>query len=344
MRDGWPIGSIAREAWRNVTAPRSRLALLLPVALIYGMALPSFATLETDALHATLAAQESAGRGVMVFQAADRDSPVVITRSSCEALADRPGVTRAGILKDGADASFLQLGDHIPVQEASTSLFPQLRGGRALIGAALWKGGGTVSLITANGRTLNAQAMRDQPAGIDTNSAVVVALDPGVASASACIVVLDLFERPTTRAASLAAALGVRGGPVGVQQPFSEASDVLTDFCARPGTLVPLGGALVTGCAAGLIGRSRKSELAVYRLVGSSRAAVGALICLEHLIIAGIAATSVAFTTVVMRDSIVDATAQAMWGVAGAAAWSAVALVLMIDLPLRDPLGMAKDR
>jgi hypothetical protein len=45
-----------------------------------------------------------------------------------------------------------------------------------------------------------------------------------------------------------------------------------------------------------------------------------------------------------MRDSIVDATAQAMWGVAGAAAWSAVALVLTIDLPLRDPLGMAKDR
>ncbi|MDN4616167.1 hypothetical protein P5G50_17095 [Leifsonia sp. F6_8S_P_1B] len=344
MREGWSVGSMAREAWRNATGPRSRLALLIPLALVYGMALPWFATLETKALHSALAAQASAGRGVLVFQAADRDSPVAISRASCEALVDRPGVTRAGILREATSASFLQLGDEVPVQEASTSLFPQLRDGRALIGAALWKSGGTVSLITAEGRSVAAQAMHDQPAGIDTNSAVVVALDPSVASAAACIVVLDLFQRPNSRAVSLASALHVQGGPIGVHQTFSEASDVLADFRKRPGTLLPLGGALVAGCAAGLTGRSRRSELAVYRLVGSSRNAVGALVCLEQLIIAGIAATSVAFTTVTMRGSIVDATAQTMLGVAGAAVWSAVALALMIDLPLRDPLGMAKDR
>jgi hypothetical protein len=343
--DRWRLTHLVREAHRNVLNPHSRPALLLFLAVIFGVGGIGYAAAESHALTDQLTAEQAAGRNIISFGALDPNQPVLIGRASCDHLTEIPGVTRAGLVRLDSSQAFLQLGTNVPVMAASQTLFPALGDGVVLVGSALRPAAATdFTLATADGTLLRAQVNDTEPTGLNSNSAVVVPLTPTATSSSTCIAVLDQRADASTLTPILTARLHITGGQVLAQAANTPATDPIKAYLARPGQYLPLILGLVGGLATGLVNRSRSSELAAYRMSGTSRRSSALLLGLETTLIAGVAATAALAAILTLQDRIQAPLATALSALAGAAAWWLTGLLTTIDIPFRNAISLAKDR
>lgn len=343
--DRWRLTHLVREVARNVLNARSRPALLLFLAVIFGVGGIGYAAAESHALANQLAAEQAAGRNIISFGALDPNEPVLIDRASCDQLTEIAGVTRAGLVQLATSRDFLQLGTNVPVLAASQTLFPALRDGVVLVGSALRPPAATdFTLATTEGTLMQARVNHAEPTGLNSNSVVVVPLTPGTTSTSACIAVLDQRADASLLTPILTARLHTAGGQIVAQPANSPAIDPVKAYLSRPGQYVPLILGLVGGLATGLVNRSRTSELAAYRLSGTSARSSALLLGLETALIAGVTATSAVAAILALHDRIQTPLATACIALAGAATWWLTGILATIDIPFRNAISLAKDR
>ncbi len=343
MSDGWRLRHLAREAVRNVLGQGARMAPMVLLAVLLGAGAVAFAAVEAATLRTDLSDLAWRGRGVATYASASQGQPVEITRASCDSLATQPGVLAAGLLTDPVERSIRPGGIDIVTRRASPALLPQLSHTDALIGAAIIDRTGTF-LTRIDQSLLQAQTTVEQREGLGASHSVFLALGPENTSGPFCLAVLD----PLVDAAAIApvhlAALDAAGGRLTATEALQATSDPVDVFLTRPSRFLPLLLGLL-GAIATVIGyRLRTSELAVYRLSGTSRASMLQLLGLEVLTVTGVAATSAAAAALALRAHLLDPGTAVLWGLAMAGTWALVTIVATADLALRRPTDLAKDR
>jgi len=345
QRDRWPFSLLAREATKNLFSRSSRLLPVLLFAIAGGLGQTIFLAGEAQSFRAQLSTLALSGRNVIEFASPDQSSPSKIERSSCEHLATEPGVERAGLIMDSRRATFLQFGPAVPIELASASLFPELHTYPVVVGKALTTSRGPIDVadpdMTGVTRGVVGQAA---PRGLDTDSAIVYALGPDIQMGSRCVAILSPESQATTMARLLQGELRTSGGAVVSHVLLQLPVDPVVAFLDRPERFAPLLFGLVGGVLGGLINRLRASELATYRLAGTSPRSLLVLLAVEQGLIAGALFSSATLASIGLFRYSLDVWLPILWSIASGALWMTSCALLSATVALRDPAVLAKDR
>lgn len=342
----WRAGYLAREATINVFGPKARMLPLVALAVLAGVASSTFIAVEAITLETASEQLAQNGMGIVVYGAANPDSPVVIDRASCEALADEPGIQRAGLVVDSETADLTPIGRDLPTMRASLTLFPLLAHADVVIGSAFRTATDDELWVTHDGAdhgTLAVVAPRE-PDALGSNAAILLPLRPTDATGPQCVVVFEAFADTGRGASAYSAQLSTAGNAVIGVESLPNAVDPAVAYLERPGRFLPLLLGLMGAIAAGIFGRLRASEIAVYRLSGSSSSSVLALVTLESMFVAGVALASAVATAGALSPWYLDVSVAMLAGLVLAGTWAVGAIVMSVDLAIRRPTDLAKDR
>ncbi|QDB80566.1 hypothetical protein FE251_15210 [Georgenia wutianyii] len=127
-------------------------------------------------------------------------------------------------------------------------------------------------------------------------------------------------------------------------QLLTATSDPALNYLERLSRWLPLLLGLLGAIATAIVTRLRSSELAVYRMSGTSPTSLMTLLTLETLLIAGIAALSAATAPLALPAHYIDPAVPVLWGIGLAGTWAVVTLAMSLDLAVRHPSDLAKDR
>ena len=343
-RTEWRPGSLTREAVLNVYSPRSRTFSVILLAALLGSSAAVFASFEAQNFVDRLTRLEAKGSNVVYFQSSSRKTAVTISRSSCELLAKRRGVARAGLLMDEGTRDIPELGTRVSIFTGSTTLFPELSSGDGVLGAGL------VDTVQDRRISLGENDLRSvrvgvrQPEGIPTNNALVLPLEARSVSAPICIVVLDRYEEPRTAVSVLSPQLEAQGGALTARVQLAQTSAPLTDWTNRPGQYFTLVLGLMGGLCSSLLVWTRSSEIAAYRLSGTSRKSLGQLLTFEALLTAGTFGTSVALAAQVLQPELISLAEALFWALGGAATWMLTSAVGVIRSVSAKAASLARER
>jgi hypothetical protein len=278
----------------------------------------------------------------VVLGAANRDAPVAIDRRSCELLADRPDVERAGLLVEEGRFDLPTLGSNVLVLAVSTGLAPALSRYDAVVGSALGLSAGPHRLSGGAG-VLDAVVDGSAIPTTGMSSAVTVALPSTVTSGDQCVVELSSHASAAAVSAELTAALSSAGGALAARPALRESVDVLSAHAHRAERILPMVVGGLGGLFVAVINALRSSAFAAYRLSGTRRAELLTLVWLEDALLAGLYACGGVAATVVLLGLTVEARAGVLWIGVGALTWVAVG-TLGWAAAGRNPIRMAKDR
>ncbi len=342
--DGWRLGLLAREALKNVVDARARLMPVLVFAVAAGLGGALFAAYDANMLRHQLATDALRGRNVVEFTAANPKQAIEISRSSCEGLTRLPGVIRAGQLAIVGTINLPQIGADLPIAGASQQLFPALGSYDFLIGSALRGRTSSFELLLPSGEFGRADSSPAQPAGIDVDSDVVTLLPPRVSSSPNCYVVFSQFADAQNEALVASARLRVTGGSVGATRFFVDASNPIAAYHNRATRFLPWLLGFVGGLITGVLTRSRIGELAAYRLSGTSTRSLWVLMLFEQLTLAGAFVASALLGALIVSKYFYSALPFGANILLAASTWIIVAVATSIDIALRAPTSLAKDR
>ncbi|WP_133241704.1 hypothetical protein [Microbacterium sp. Gd 4-13] len=343
MADSWRFADLTREAMRNVFGRSARLLPALALAGVLGGGAVGVLTLEQSALNAQIAALTSQGRGVVFIGGASPDRPASISRNSCEALTEDPRVERAGIIVDAGRADATPFAVDAPARRASTTLFPELGEVDVLVGDTLASQQGPFRTLVYD-QPFDAIVAPPSREGTGSAFTLTFPLLPADTSASRCAVLLDPFATASELTSDLIAQLEVTGNTVSGQEVLAAASDPVDSYLGRLGRFAPMAFGALGGFATALITRTRTSELAVYRLSGTSTTSLLTLLLLENLLLAGTAAAVSGAAALLLLPQLYDPATAAVGGFALAGCWALVATIASVDIPFRRPTDLAKDR
>jgi len=343
-RDGWRSGLLVREAVRNVFGRGSRMLAVVALAVLAGAGSSAFVALETRTVRQEIQDLAADGRNVLVFAAVSDDAPARIERASCEALAGQHGILSAGILEPAGEIDVMPVGTRLPAQRASTTLFPELAGADLLVGRSLSDRAARPFVVRAGQDLATAVHAGSHPEDLGTGASITLPPRPGDATAEQCVVILDAFSDVDTALPAVAAQLKVTRNPISGTELLSATNDPVTDYLQRPGRWLPLLLGLLGAVATAITIRLRASEIAVYRMSGTSPVSVMTLLTLETLLITGTAALSAAAASLALAPRYLDPAVPMLWGLALAGTWTVAALAAALDLAVRRPSDLAKDR
>lgn len=354
--DSWRLSALLREAERNVLSWRSRMVVLIALAVLVGAGSAVFSTYEARSLNAQIEALRTQGRGVVVYTSLDSTNPVQISRASCEGLARIPGVERAGSVDygfqgEGATQSVFdavtrdvpQIGPDTQLLRVSTTLLPKLRDHQTLTGSAIARAQGSTRILV-EGTSVETTTLESQPAGLSVNSALILPLDAGTVATDKCIVVLDARTTAASAMDSLGSRLRTSGGEMTRAEELNSPIDPVTIFQGRATRFLPLLLAAVGALIAGVLNLLRSSELAAYRMSGTSARSLGVMLLFEQLLVCGLGAVSATAALWVLRNDLVSFASSLSWAVAGFCLWVVIAGILSVPVLLRRPNRLAKDR
>lgn len=337
----WRPDALAREGVLNALFAGARTWLILAFALLAGSGQVVLHALEWRQLHAHIEAAEAAGRDVIVVTG-DPEAPPAIDVAGCEALSELPGVRAAGVLVPQSRTWIDQAGAALLTLQASPTLVPELAAAEAALGSAIPSAPGT--LITGLGdgpRRFVAAALR--PAGIAINSALVVPRPTAMVHTSECVIELDRFARRAAMTPLLIASLTTDGQPL-VVRAASQPVDPAEAYATRPGRFAPLAIGLV-GALLGLVTlRARGSEVAAYRLSGTSVGDTYRILLVEQATYAGILCGGATLAALLLAPQLGSPAAAIAWGGASALTWMLLFAVGGWPVAARDPISLAKDR
>lgn len=345
MRDGWRVADLAREALRNTVGRSARLLPAVALAVVLGSGTAAFVALETASLQDELDDLAERGRGVVSYMQANPDQPALVSRASCEALAGAPGVEAAGAVVPGGSTEVVPVGPDVPVQRASTTLVPGLADVDALVDAGLLdRAGPSDQRVLVGAEALGSARTPGLREGVGAGRSLTVPLRPDDALVERCVVVLDPLVAVDDVAATQIASLHVSGNAVVGTEALRATSDPVQAFLDRPSRFLPVLLGLLGAVTTAVTYRLRASELAVYRLSGTSARSLLVLVALETLLVTGVAATATTLAVVALHARYLDPTTPVLWGLVLAGTWAVVALAATADLAVRRPTDLAKDR
>jgi hypothetical protein len=348
-RWSWPHS--LRECLLNLTSWGSRGCVELMFAVLAGATLAAWHAAQWHQLDRSLDQQALLGRNTVIFGPMDpSDRTFRVTRASCEALTNDAAVTRSGIVVPLGSEDIAQLGPRVPILAVSRSLLPQLDTHQAVIGLALagplsMGDPGTAIILAANEHgTLRSVVGEVQPTGLDSNSAVSVAIDPSLRLGTNCVVQLGTYADPHSVLPRLEAALDVESGRISVRPAATLSFDVVADFLSRPHRFTDLAVAVAAGLMSAALRRLRASELAAYRLSGTASRDLYRITMLEQLTISGAfsLAGSTALICLGQRGQVLAS--EISWLLNAGLVWLIVLGLLAIPVVCANPMRLAKDR
>ena len=319
--DRWKVLGLFRESVLNVINPRSRMVVTLVVAIAFGSAAVSFYAYESKQFADRLSELESQGSNVVVFQSSKPGVEIQISRKSCEALADIPGVTRSGLLIDEGTRNLPEVGANISLFAASTSLFPQLSQSDGLIGVSLAIGQLERTVTFGKSDTRRLSVAQRQPEGIPTNTAIVLPLAIGATAGPHCLVELARFQKSRSDIPVLESQLVVQGGSVIGRSQLTPPTDPVVDWTNRPGQFIGMALGAIGGLLATMLVWTRSSELAAYRLSGTSRRSLALMLTIESLLAAGMFGFSGTLAACVLDHFVISPHEVLLWSITGSATW-----------------------
>jgi hypothetical protein len=276
----WKFGSIAREAAKNVFIRGSRLVFVVVMAVAISGLEVGLRYAEVAGLKNDLEAAQQGGYNVLVFQSADADAGVAISRSSCEGLNSSLAVERAGLIIAEGRKNVFPFGTAIPVYRASSTLIPELTQAGAVVGSSL-----EVDAMRPTFRIeetiFEGQLIESQPQGLPINGAIAFPLRFDDVASPQCIVVLHRFASGASMLPILQLQLDASGSQVSGLIVESSGVGIIESFLRSPLQLSFLILGVIGGLIVSLTTRNRRGELATYLLVGSSRSSVALLLLLE---------------------------------------------------------------
>lgn len=344
QRDCWRLGMLAREAVRNVFGPGSRMIAILAFAVLAGSGSSAYIALETKSMRQEVHDLAAEGRNVLVFSALSSDAPARISRASCEALTDQNGIRHAGILEPAGEIDVLPVGTHLPSQRASVTLFPELSGADLLVGGSLSDRVPRPFIVRSGQDLATAIHAAPHPEGLSTSFSITLPPHPSDAYSKQCVVILDAFSDADIAMPTIAAQLGGTQNPISGTELLTATNDPVADHLERPGRWLPLLLGLLGAVATAIIVRLRASEIAVYRMSGTSPVSVMVLLTLEALFVAGVAALAATAASVALAPHYLDPAVPVLWGLALAGTWTLAFVTASLDLAVRRPSDLAKDR
>lgn len=344
QRDGWHVGLLAREALGNVFGAGSRMLAVLALAVLAGAGSSAYIALETQTIRQEIYDLAAEGRNVLVFSALSDDAPTRIERTSCEALAAQHGIRHAGMLEPAGEVDVLPVGTHLPAQRASTTLFPGLSGADLLVGRTLSDRVDRPFTVRAGQELATATHADPHPEGLGTAFSITLPPRPSDTTTEQCVVILDTFSDAATALPAVAAQLNVTRNPISGTELLTATNDPVADYLQRPSRWFPLLLGLLGGIATAITTRLRASEIAVYRMSGTSPVSLMMLLTLETLVISGTAALSAAAASLALATHYLDPAIPMLWGLGLAGTWALATLAASLDLPFRRPSELAKDR
>jgi hypothetical protein len=320
--------------------------LLVVLQVLLGVAVPTLLAFETQAFEARIASLTEQGRNVIAFQSSDPNTTSLISRASCEGLASKPGVVAAGLLIPAGSVDVSAVGDSIPLLRASSTLIPQLGEAAVVIGASLTTPSSKTQevIVNSNASPISAVVGLNQPAGIGTNSALVIGLTARDRWGAQCLVRLQPYAEATTITPALESTLVVSGAPISALPALQEPDDPVAEFLQRADRFFPLLLGLVGGISMVISLRLQGSEVAVYRLAGTSSRSILLLIALQATLVSGVGALAGAAASVVLSAFYPDPSVPILWSVAMGAVSAIAVVALSVDLAFRRPTDLAKDR
>ncbi|MEO5535775.1 MAG: hypothetical protein ABIR17_11670 [Pseudolysinimonas sp.] len=287
MNGRWRTGAIFDEARRNALLWRSRQSIAIAVSILLGLGLALTSASDWHTLSRNIESLDLRGRNVLIAQATDPASPAEISIASCEATSELLAVERAGAVVALDSTNVTQLGPRVPLVGVSPSLLPELDHVAAVVGSSLGLAPGDITLVV-EGEVLTARVGQPQPEAFGLNSAVAVRVPFTTTWTRQCVIELGDSESVTRQAALISAQLRTDGGDIAVTPYVNETFDILQAFGSRPTRWVPLGFGLLGLILGGALLSMRSSELAAYRLSGTSRRDLVILLAAEQALLAGV--------------------------------------------------------
>lgn len=337
----WRSEAAIREGVLNAFSAGGRSLVMLLFAAIIGAGAVAFHTYQWQRLIENVTEAEDAGRDVVILSGPP-GSLIEIDSESCEQLSQLSGVKASGVLIADGRTWIDQAGAALLVFAASPTLIHELSGSEAVIGASV-KAADAGRLTGLADGIRNYTRAEARPAGIDINSGVVIPRSVHDTTAPACVIQLERFADAHGLSVALTSCLSAAGSPIVVQR-VAESYDIIGNYIERPERFLPLGlGAI--GALLGLTAlRARGSEIAAYRLSGTSVLDMYRIVLAEQSVYAGIHWTTAAAATWTLATWTGSDVATIAW--AGAASLTWMAFFAMGSLPLvaRDPTALAKDR
>ncbi|MFT4233170.1 MAG: hypothetical protein QM606_10405 [Leucobacter sp.] len=345
--DAWKNSDLLLEAVRNVFAPGSKVRTLLILVTILGVAFTAFRVVEISNLERDAQQLAVAGRNVLSVQGKDTSHGIRITRTSCEALVNMPGVIASGALLPGARLNSPQIGFSLPSYVTSLTLVPELRDADLVVGQDLYEGrAGTRFGLAVSDSTKTAIVGSWKPAGLPLNGAIAGAISPNVVEIDHCIVILDQRQSLNSQKAQILAQLEIRNSSPSAQAIVADLSNPYEQFQNRATRYAPLALSVLLSAFVGGIAQSRSNELAAYRLSGTSRLSLVKLLSFETMIVLTTYWCSAILALSVLGfgyhlDFQVSMLADHLTVASGTFVLSAVVLLI---LTRRSPMELAKDR
>lgn len=342
--DQWSFAALLVEAWRNLLSARSRVFPVLLLAVAAGVVAAASMIFSSVTFTSLMQSRFTEGRTVLVFEAGARESPVTISRVSCERLSEIAGVRASGFVLAEGRSNYLPGGAEVPVNRVSTTILHALSDGYAVFGPNLLTPSGATFRYTSGGDVLTGVQGSPQPEGVPTNSAVSVPLRATDHSASACTVVLAPFAQPEHAIPALRAALEMSGGDVVARRVSNDTINPLDQYLNRAERFLPLLLGLGGGLVQALINRTRRFELAAYRLSGTSQRSLLVLLCVEAAIAAGAVAASFSGLALLAAGELRGLLAPALSAVAMAAMWFVTSVTASLPVANASAAELARDR
>jgi hypothetical protein len=344
QRDRWRLSMLAREATRNVFGPGSRLLTIVALAVLAGAASSAYIALETQSMRQEINDLAADGRNVLVFSGLSSEAPTRIDRASCEALAGQHGVSHAGVLEPAEPVDVLPVGTRLPAQRASTTLIPELSEAELLVGRNLSDRASLPFKVWVGGDLATAAHAAPHPEDLGTGSSITLPLRPSDTTSEKCVVILDEFPDVDSALPAIASQLKVMVNPAAGTELLTATSDPIGDYLQRPDRWFPLLLGFLGAIATAIVTRLRASEVAVYRMSGTSPTSIMTLLTFETLLITGCAALSATAASLTLSPHYLDLAVPILWGLALAGTWTIVTLAASLDLAIRRPSDLAKDR
>jgi len=342
-RRGWrPLLSL-REAFRNLLAPSARSAIVVVLVVASAFLLLVGAVQDDDRLLNVLDDQTRLGENTLVFGSSEPSNAQRISVTSCEALTGQKGVTRAGPIEFVGLDDVTQLGPSVSVMATTRSLVPELKDALAVVGVSfdLSTPGYLHGDLLGNVLAVPGSSVAG---GIPTETAVAVEMSPAQRSAPQCLAVIDPRYDTQEALTVMGSSLDVENGPLVSHSYVASQYDAIAAYLDRQGRWF----ALIVGVALAVIGaigtRFRNSEIASYRLTGTSRTDMLFILTLEQAILAGVFLLIGTIDVVAIQRELVSPRSHVIQLLEGACVWIALYPVLALPSVLQDPIRQAKDR
>ena len=343
--DGWRFGPLIREASKNVFTPGSRLAAVLIIGGLVGVAQTGAGALESAVLSSELTGLALDGRNVVVFHGNDSAEETHILTRSCEGLADSPGVVRAGSLVGGSRVDVIPLGSRISTMRASSTLIHELSAADAVVGTALVTPEvTTLTIETSQGILASAIRGSEQPAGLTLNSSVIFPLTVDDAWTDSCVVVFEPHADVQSASAVASSQLIADGTSIESTVLVSGGQDPITTFLSRLTQFLPVVLGLVAGAMLAIVSRSRSGEFASYRLSGTTTRSLLTLMTLENMLLSSWTAAAATVCALVTSAYFPDVTVPVLRAALLGAVMMATAIPAGVWFATRNPLDLSRDR